>query len=68
MENENEIKFYKVDEISKILGISRSKTYEWIVSPQCPFLALRIGKRIVIPANNFNKWYESFSNYTMEDN
>ncbi len=56
MENEQEIKFYSVAEVSKMLGISRSRVYEWIVSPQCPFLVLRIGRRIIIPANNFAKW------------
>ena len=37
MENDQEIKFYSVAEVSKMLGISRSRAYEWIVSPQCPF-------------------------------
>lgn len=30
MENEQEIKFYSVAEVSEILGISRSKAYEWV--------------------------------------
>ena len=46
MDNEQEIKFYSVAEVSKMLGISRSRTYEWVISPQCPFLVLRIGRRI----------------------
>ena len=29
MENEQEIKFYSVAEVSEILGTSRSKAYEW---------------------------------------
>lgn len=29
MESEQEIKFYNVAEVSEILGISRSKEYEW---------------------------------------
>lgn len=68
MENEQEVKFYSVAEVSKMLGISRSRTYEWVISPKCPFLVLRIGRRIIIPANNFAKWYESFSDYTTEEN
>ena len=59
MENEQEIKFFTVAEISKMLGISRSRAFEWVISSQCPFLVLRIGRRIIIPANNFNAWYES---------
>ena len=67
MENEQEIKFYSVAEVSKMLGISRSRAYEWIISPQCPFLVLRIGRRIIIPANNFAKWYESFADCATEE-
>ena len=59
MENEQEIKFYSVAEVSEILGISRSKAYEWVVSSYCPFLVMYIGRRVIIPANNFNTWYES---------
>lgn len=29
MESEQEIKFYSVAEVSEILGISRSREYEW---------------------------------------
>ena len=67
MENEQEIKFYSVTEVSKMLGISRSRAYEWVISPQCPFLILRISRRIIIPANNFVKWYESFADCTTEE-
>lgn len=59
MDKGQEIKFYSVAEVSEILGISRSKAYEWVVSPYCPFLVWRIGRRVIIPANNFNAWYES---------
>ena len=68
MEKEQEIKFYTVAEVSKMLGFSRSRTYEWVISPKCPFLVLRIGRRIIIPANNFAKWYESFANCITEEN
>ena len=67
MENELEIKFYSVAEVSKMLGISRSRAYEWVTSAHCPFLVLRIGRRIIIPANNFAKWYESFMDYKTEE-
>ena len=68
MENEQEIKFYSVAEVSEILGISRSKAYEWVVSSYCPFLVMRIGRRVIIPANNFNAWYESLLESKPEGN
>ncbi len=68
MDNEQEIKFYSVAEVSEILGISRSKAYEWVVSPYCPFLVMRIGRRVIIPANNFNAWYESLIESQSEEN
>ena len=55
MENEQEVKFYSVAEVSEILGISRSRTYELVASSHCPFLVLKIGRRLIIPANNFVK-------------
>lgn len=54
-------KFYNVEELSKILKLSRSRTYELVCSPDCPFLALRIGRRICIPENSFLKWYHSLT-------
>ena len=59
MEEQKEPRFYNVEQLSNILGISRSKTYELVSSPDCPFVALKIGKRVCIPANSFYKWYES---------
>ena len=54
-----EPKFFSVAEISNILGLSRSRTYELICSVDCPFNAVKIGKRICVPANSFYKWYDS---------
>ncbi len=59
MEEYKEPKFYNVEQLSSILGISQSKAYELVSSPDCPFVALKIGKRVCIPANSFYKWYES---------
>ena len=59
MEEQKEPRFYNVEQLSNILGISRSKTYELVSSPDCPFVALKIGKRVCIPANSFYNWYES---------
>ncbi len=61
MEEHNIPKFYNVEELSKILGISKSKAYELVCLPECPFLALRLGKRICIPENSFLKWYHSLA-------
>ena len=63
MEEYNVPMFYTVDEVSKMLRLSRSKTYEFVCSPDCPFLALRVGRRICIPGNNFLKWYNSLADY-----
>ena len=59
MSEREEPKFFSVAEISNILGLSRSRTYELICSADCPFNAVKIGKRICVPANSFYKWYES---------
>ena len=67
MEEYNVPKFYTVEEISRILRLSRSKTYELVCSPDCPFLALKIGRRICIPGNNFLKWYNSLTEYVNEE-
>ena len=56
-----EPKFFSVAEISNILGLSRSRTYELVCADDCPFNAVKIGKRIYIPANSFYKWYESLA-------
>ena len=45
---------YSVDEMSKLLGISRPKAYE--LANQKDFPTIRIGKRILIPAERFHQW------------
>ena len=59
MAGREEPKFFSVSEISNMLGISQSRTYELLAADNCPFNVVRIGKRICIPANSFYKWYES---------
>jgi len=59
MSEREELKFFSVAEIGRILGISSSKAYELMASNNCPFNVVKIGKRICIPANSFYKWYES---------
>ena len=67
MSEQEQPKFFSVAEISRILGISRSKAYELICADNCPFTAVKIGKRICIPANSFYKWYESLAGNENEE-
>lgn len=59
MSEREDPKFFSVAEISIILGLSRSRTYELICSDDCPSNAVKIGKRICVSMNSFYKWYES---------
>ena len=68
MEETKELKFFNVPEISNMLGISRAEGYKFVKSPDCPFLVLRIGRRLIIPANNFFNWYESLAQATITKN
>lgn len=68
MEEIKEPKFFNVPEVSNMLGISRAEGYKFVKSPDCPFLVLRIGRRIIIPANNFFNWYESLAQGTIAEN
>ena len=61
MEEIKDPKFFNVPEISNMLGISRAEGYKFVKSRDCPFLVLQIGRRIIIPANNFFNWYESLA-------
>ena len=65
MSEREEPKFFSVAEISNMLRISQSRTYELLAADTCPFNVIKIGKRICIPANSFYKWYESLAG---EDN
>lgn len=47
---------YSVDEMSKLLGISRPKAYE--LANRQDFPTLRIGKRILIPIDRFHRWLD----------
>lgn len=68
MEEMKEPKFFNVPEISDILGISQSEGYILVKAQDCPFMVIRIGKRICIPANSFYKWYESLANDSTVEN
>ena len=68
MEETKGPKFFNVPEISNMLGISRAEGYKFVKSPDCPFLVLRIGRRLIIPANNFFNWYESLAQGSIAEN
>lgn len=67
MEEQKEPKFYNVEQLSNILGISRSKTYELVSSLDCLFVALKIKFKLIcisfpcilkliaiVPLNSYN--------------
>lgn len=52
-------KVYDVVEIQEILGIGRSKVYEFlekVFKEQKPFLVIKIGKLYKVPKESFDKW------------
>lgn len=61
MELSNDKKVYEVEEIQKILGISRTKIYEYIkevYKTQKPFVVIKIGNLYRIPKKPFDNWIE----------
>lgn len=51
--------FLSVAEVSEIMGIGKSKCYDYVNSPDCPFSVVRIGRLKRIPSNSFFRWYDS---------
>ena len=50
---------YLAEDIQKVLGIGRSKTYEYldeVYRKQEPFRVIKIGKLFRVPKNSFDKW------------
>lgn len=68
MEETKEPKFFNAPKISNMFGISRAEGRKFVKLPDCPFLVLRISRRIIIPANNFFDWYESLAQGTIAEN
>ena len=59
IENEVEKKVYKVEDVQNLLGLGRSKAYEFIENvyyDRKPFRVLKIGRSYRIPCNSFDKW------------
>ena len=54
-----EKKVYKVEDVQNLLGLGRSKAYEFIENvyyDRKPFRVLKIGRSYRIPCNSFDKW------------
>ena len=68
MTEHNDIKEYKnqlfitVEELSRIMRISRSMAYKYVESNECPFYREQLGRRIIIPTKIFFEWYDSLAN------
>ena len=58
-ENYKDKEFINVTELAEIMGISKAYAYIYVKSPDCPFVCLQMGKRIIIPTNDFFRWYDS---------
>ena len=61
MNTENK-KVYSISEIQKLLGLGRTKTYnflEEVYKNQEPLRVIKIGKLYRIPKDSFDKWLNS---------
>lgn len=62
MHNQEMKKVYDVNEIQNILGLGRSKTYEFldqVCKTQKPFRVIKIGKLYRVHKESFDKWIDS---------
>lgn len=61
MNTENK-QVYSISEIQKLLGLERTKTYNFldeVYKKQEPFRVIKIGKLYRIPKDSFDKWLNS---------
>ena len=61
MNTENK-QVYSISEIQKLLGLGRTKTYNFLdeeYKKQEPFSVIKIGKLYRIPKDSFDKWLNS---------
>ena len=61
MNTENK-QVYSISEIQKLLGLVRTKTYNFldeVYKKQEPFRVIKIGKLYRIPKDSFDKWLNS---------
>ncbi len=55
-------KVYEVSDIQKILGLGRSKTYDFldeVYKNKKPFNVIKIGKLYKVPKLSFDRWVEN---------
>ena len=64
-QNIRDKEFINVTELAELMGISRAYAYEYVKTPGCPFTCLQMGKRIIIPTNDFFRWYDSLQQVSM---
>ena len=61
MSTENK-QVYSISEIQKLLGLGRTKTYNFldeVYKKQEPFRVIKIGKLYRIPKDSFDRWLNS---------
>ena len=62
MEKENLMsKVYNAEEIQQLLGIGRSKTYDFldeVNKKQAPFRVIKIGRIYRVPKDSFDRWID----------
>ena len=61
MQEQNIKKVYEVSDIQKMLGLGRSKTYEFldeVYRNRKPFNVIKIGKLYKVPKDGFDNWID----------
>lgn len=58
--------FLTVLEVAEILRISKSQVYNLVNAENCMFTVVKIGRRKLVPTNDFIRWYEGL--YRVEEN
>ena len=51
--------FLTVYEEAEVMNMGKSKCYDYINSPDCPFSVVKVGMLKRIPSNSFFQWYDS---------
>ena len=57
-------KVYEADDIQKLLGLGRTKTYEFldeVFQKQEPFRVIKIGKLFRVPKQSFDNWLDGIT-------
>ena len=57
MESMENSRIYQVEEVAKILGISKSYVYQLIKEEKIPFV--RLGSKVIIPKKKFDDWFDN---------